>query len=248
MEKLKLPNGLECYFLSQQETEFIFAEIFIDREYLQNGIVIHPGDCIFDVGANIGLFSLFMNGFQNNLKIFAFEPIAATFSVLRENIKLHNITNISLFNYGLGAENNPERIFTFYPHMPGNSTERPEEKIAKKDIVIDLFGKEQTEYLLQSTQVISEIRTLSQVIADLSINLIDLLKIDVEGGEIDILQGIEPNDWIKVKQIVAEVHDMGHRLTQFCSILKERGFQVTVAKSPLLPSALNNYDVYAVRL
>ncbi|MBP0021981.1 MAG: FkbM family methyltransferase [Cyanobacteria bacterium SBLK] len=248
MKKLKLPNGLECYCLSQQETEFIFAEIFIDREYIQNGIVIHPGDCIFDVGANIGLFSLFINGFQDNLKIFAFEPIAATFSVLRSNINLHNITNISLFNYGLGSENDPERLFTFYPHMPGNSTERPDEKISQKDIAIDLFGEEKTEYLLQSAQVISEIRTLSRVIADLSINSIDLLKIDVEGGEIDVIQGIKSDDWIKIKQIVAEVHDTGHRLTQFCSILKERGFQVTVAKSPLLPSALNNYDVYAVRL
>ncbi|MEM9539909.1 MAG: FkbM family methyltransferase [Cyanobacteria bacterium P01_E01_bin.42] len=247
MEKLTLPNGLEYYSLSKKETEFIFTEIFINREYLQNGIVIRPGDCIFDVGANIGLFSLFMSEIQDNIKIFAFEPIPDTFSVLRENINLHQIGNISLFNYGLGAENTLDRVFTFYPHMPGNSTERPEEKIAQRDIAIDIFGCEQIDYLFQSIQVISEVRTLSRMIADLSIDSIDLLKIDVEGGEVDIVRGIESDDWFKVKQIVAEVHSTDRRLTQFCSILKDRGFQITISKNPLLPSVLKNYSVYALR-
>ncbi|MGK7925986.1 MAG: FkbM family methyltransferase [Spirulina sp.] len=248
MEKLQLPNGLECYSLSQKETEFIFSEIFSEEQYIQNNIVINQDDYIFDVGANIGLFALFINRFQNDLKIFSFEPIATTFSVLRENIKLHNLTNVSLLNYGLGSENNTEQIFTFYPNMPGNSTERPHEKMAQKDIAIDILGQEQTEYFFQnSQQVIGEIRTLSRVIKDLSIDSINLLKIDVEGSELDVIQGIEPDDWIKIEQIVAEVHDTGNRLAQFCSILQDYGFKVTVEKNSLLPSVLNNCNVYAVR-
>ena len=86
MEKIKLPNGLECYSLSQRETEYIYSEIFLEQQYVQNNIVVQEGDCIFDVCANIGLFVLFINQIQNNLKIFAFEPIEPVFTVLSNNI------------------------------------------------------------------------------------------------------------------------------------------------------------------
>lgn len=247
MEKLQLPNGLECYCSSPKETEYIYTEIFSDHQYIHNDIVVRQGDCIFDVGANIGLFTLFLNQMQKNLKIFAFEPIAPTFAVLNANICLHNLTNVSLFPYALGSEDRQERVFTFYPNMPGNSTSRPQDKIAQKDLMVDVFGKEQTEYYFQNYSVSSEVRTLSRVIKDLSVDRIDLLKIDVEGDEIEILQGIEPQDWTKIQQIVAEVHPGSNRLASFCSILRDYGFKVTIEKNPLLPSELDNYNIYAVR-
>ncbi|MEG4405031.1 FkbM family methyltransferase [Microcoleus sp. MON2_D5] len=181
------------------------------------------------------------------MKIFAFEPIEPVFTVLSNNIELHNLTNVSLCKYGLGSENDAERVFIFYPNMPGNSTERPKEKIAQREVMINAIGQEQTDYFFKTTQVSGEIRTLSRAIEDLSIDSIDLLKIDVEGEELAVLQGIEPNDWIKVKQIVAEVHDIDNRLEQFQSILENYGFEVTIEKNALLPAALNNFNVYAVR-
>ncbi|MEA5468253.1 FkbM family methyltransferase [Spirulina sp. 06S082] len=247
MEKLKLPNGLECYCLSQKETEYIFSEIFSERQYLQNNIVVRPGDCIFDVGANIGLFALFMSQIQENLKIFSFEPIETTFAVLKENIRLHDLSNVSPFKYGLGSENDRERVFTFYPNMPGNSTAKPEEKIIQKNLMVDVFGQEQTDYFFQKIQVIGEVKKLSRVIKDLSINSIDLLKIDVEGDELDVIQGIETDDWKKVKQVVAEIHNTDNKLEEFCSILESNGFAVTIEKNALMPSTLNNCNIYAMR-
>jgi len=248
MEKIKLPNGLECYSLSHRETEYIYSEIFSEQQYVQNNIVVREGDCIFDVGANIGLFVLFINQFKKNLKIFAFEPIEPVFTVLSNNIELHNLTNVSLFKYGLGSEDDANRVFIFYPNMPGNSTERPKEKIVQRDVMIDVIGQEQTDYFFKNSQEVSgEIRTLSRAIEDLSIDSIDLLKIDVEGEELAVIQGIEPNDWIKIKQIVAEVHDIDNRLEEFQSILQNYGFEVTIEKNALVPAGANNFNVYAVR-
>lgn len=247
MEKIKLPNGLECYSLSQRETEYIFSEIFSEQQYVQHNIVVREGDYIFDVGANIGLFVLFINQIQKNLKIFAFEPIEPVFKVLSDNIYLHDLTNVSLFKYGLNSENDVERVFTFFPNMPGNSTERPKDKMAQRDVMIEAIGQEQTNYFFQNTQVVGEVRTLSRVIKDLSINSIDLLKIDVEGEELAVIQGIEPDDWIKVKQIVAEVHDIDNRLEQFKALLQNHGFEVKIEKNALLPAASNNFNVYAAR-
>jgi len=247
MEKIKLPNGLECYSLSQRETEYIYSEIFSEQQYAQHNIVVREGDCIFDVGANIGLFVLFINQVQKNLKIFSFEPIEPVFTVLSDNIHLHNLKNVSLFKYGLSSENDVERVFTFYPNMPGNSTCRSKDKMTQKDVMINTFGQEQTDFFFQNTQLVGEVRTLSRVIKDLSIESIDLLKIDVEGEELSVIQGIDSDDWIKVKQIVAEVHDIDNRLEQFQSILQNYGFKVKIEKNALLPAELNNFNVYAVR-
>lgn len=247
-------NGLECYYVSsEEETEYIFAEIFTEQQYIRNGILINEGDCIFDVGANIGLFSLFVNGIQKNLKTYAFEPIAETFAVLKENQQLHFLNNMSLFNYGLSSENNSEKLFTFYPHVAGNSTTRPGEIIADEDdFIYDLnTGKVEDlfeDFFIEKKQIKCEVKTLSSVIDELGIDSIDLLKIDVEGEEYEVLKGIEDKDWPKIKQIVAEVHDKKGRLGKVKEMLTSYGFDVKLQKRECLPSTyVGTFNLYAVR-
>ncbi len=120
-------NCLECYYLSSKR------EIFIKQQYIRNGIVINSGDIIFDVGANIGLFYIYVNSIKDNLKIYAFEPIESIFTVLQKNILLHSLDNIRLFMFGLSSQYYPDRKFTFYPNLSGNSTTRPEEKEKQRE-------------------------------------------------------------------------------------------------------------------
>ncbi|MDJ0743768.1 MAG: FkbM family methyltransferase [Xenococcaceae cyanobacterium MO_167.B27] len=223
------------------------SEIFTEQQYISNGIVINEGDCIFDVGANIGLFSLFVSRLQKNLKIYAFEPIESIFEVLQENVHLHSLHNIFLFNYGLSSENNPEKLFTFYPNMAGNSTTKPLEKLEQRDAMNAVLSQEKVEYFFQSDQVKGELRTLSSVINELDIKSIDLLKIDVEGEEYEVLKGIEEKDWSKIKQVFAEVHDREGRLEQIQTLLTNHGFDITIEKNNLLPPTTNNLNLYAVR-
>ena len=42
------------------ETEYLYKEIFEDETYLKHGIAIPEGAVVFDIGANIGLFTLFV--------------------------------------------------------------------------------------------------------------------------------------------------------------------------------------------
>ncbi len=247
LKKMILPNNLECYYLGKEETEYIFSEIFTEQQYLRHGITINEGDCIFDVGANIGLFALFMSKLQKLVKIFAFEPINPIFEVLQANVKLHSIPNISLFNYGLSSSNIQAKSFTFYPNMAGNSTTRPWEKLKQREVMNVALNQDMVEYLFQRQEVTGEVRTLSSVINELDINSIELLKIDVEGEEYEVLQGINPNDWSKIKQIVAEVHDIEGRIDKIKALLKSNGFNITVEKNSLIPATLNTFNLYAVR-
>lgn len=254
-KKITFPNGLECYYLSsREETEYIYSEIFVDKQYLRNGITLKPGDCVFDIGANIGLFALFLNQVQPNLKIFSFEPIPDTFAVLSENINLHSLAGVSLFNYGISSENNPAKTFTFYPNMAGNSTTKPDDTIADQNDILQRDGNEETvenlyeHFFADSKQIKCELKTLSSVIEELEIDSIDLLKIDVEGEEYEVFRGIEAKHWSTIKQIIGEIHDKAGRVEKVKNILSQHGFKITLEKREGLPSTfVDIYNLYAVR-
>ena len=69
--------------------------------------------------------------------------------------------------------------------------------------------------------------------ADLTDGLlsIDLVKIDVEGSEQEVLRGIAPGDWPKIRQLVVEVHDLDGRAAELAAMLRGRGYRVTVAQT-----------------
>lgn len=195
MQKLNLQNNLQIYFFGTEETEYLYQETFIEQQYLQHGITINDGDCIIDVGDNIGLFSIFLSQLHKSLKILAFEPVQPIFEVLQANVNLHSLDNIFLQNYGLGSENISETVFTFYPNMAGSSTTRPWEKLYQRELMNGVVNQERVEYFFQSQEIKGEIKTLSSVINSLAIESIDLLKIiDVEGEEYEVLRGINQND------------------------------------------------------
>ena len=247
-KKITFPNGLECYYLSsKRETKFIFSEIFVEQEYIRNGILINSGDIIFDVGANIGLFSIYVNRLKENLKIYAFEPIEPIFDVLQKNILKHSKDNVSLFNFGLSSKYYPEKKFTFYPNLAGNSTTRPQEKLKQRDAIKANFTPEELDYFYQTQEIKGELKTLSYVIDELGIEKIDLLKIDVEGEEYEVLKGIEAKNWSKIKQIVMEVHDLQGRGDRIKRLLEKLGFNVIIEKNNLLPATANNLNLYALR-
>jgi uncharacterized protein (UPF0216 family) len=96
-------------------------------------------------------------------------------------------------------------------------------------------------------RVTCQLRTLSEVILEHQIRQIDLLKIDVEKGELDVLLGIAEQDWFKIKQVVIEVHDTNNRVATITDLLKSRGLQeVVVDQQPILKDS-SVFLLYATR-
>ncbi len=129
--------------------------------------------CLFDVGANKGDFTkLILDFFGNEIsKIHSFEPSKATFELLSNNIKSDKAI---LNNKGLGKE---AGTFPFYTDFPGSGTA----SLTKRNI--DFIGVD-FDY---SEDVL--IDTLDEYCLANNIKDIDLLKIDVEGHELDVLEG-----------------------------------------------------------
>jgi acyl carrier protein len=98
---------------------------------------------------------------------------------------------------------------------------------------------------LRAKSFTAQLRTLSGVIAEQSLERIDLLKINVEKSELDVLQGISSGDWPKIHQLVIEV-DLKQNLEPVTALLEQHGFEWVVEQDPLLKKTELCY-VYAIR-
>ncbi|AOX03111.1 hypothetical protein BJP34_29990 [Moorena producens PAL-8-15-08-1] len=95
-----LPNKLVIVHENEQETNELYQEIFEEKTYIKHGITIHDGDCIFDIGANIGMFTLFAQQICKNARLFSFETLPDVFELLQINASLYG-SNAKVFNFGL---------------------------------------------------------------------------------------------------------------------------------------------------
>jgi FkbM family methyltransferase len=240
----ELPNGMTiAYLYNKDEAEYIYREIFEENVYLKHGITLNDGDCVFDVGANIGLFTLFVGQMCRNAVIHAFEPIPPTFDVLRFNVALYGL-NVELHNCGLSSEPKSD-AFTFYPYFAGASGRFADEAEDRRAIRVGILNEQRIgminaalpdesalDELLSARwkgeRYICQLRTLSDVIRERGIDCINLLKIDVEKSEMDVIAGIHESDWRKIRQIVLEVHDIDGRVKEIAALLKSHGYDVVI--------------------
>jgi hypothetical protein len=72
-----------------------------------------------------------------------------------------------------------------------------------------------------------QLRTLSSILREQSLDQVDLLKIDVEKAELDVFRGLDEPDWSRIKQVVVEVHDEDDRCARIATLLGDHGFAVT---------------------
>ena len=129
-----------------------------------------PDAVIFDIGANIGWYALNFANSLNQGRVFAFEPIPLTHQNLLENIALNQSDKIEVFNIALSNFNGISEFF-FSPEELGASSAmniREDENILK---------------------VSCKTQTLDSFVAEKNIEKVDLIKVDVEGGELRVFEG-----------------------------------------------------------
>lgn len=266
MPEIMLPNGLKVFCVQKTEVPILYEEI---QQYLKHGIKLKQGNTVFDVGANIGLFSLWLNQqFNGSLKIYAFEPIPAIFKVLETNMQRFGPNQLKAICCGLSSESKT-LTFNYYPAATSMSTAYPDNSKAEQEKIIGaaLYNLSNTPLLFrclppflhakilslamnrvfQAEQVTCQLKTLSDVIRDYDVGQIDLLKIDAERSELDVFMGINSEDWLKIKQVVVEVHDLNDRVQKIVSLLQKQGFKIArVEQQPAFKDS-DLFHVYALR-
>ncbi len=264
--RYELPNGMAVLHQNRNETDYLYEEIFEKRCYAQHGVRLPDGACILDVGANIGMFTLFAHQECAGPRVYAFEPVPAVFESLRANCELY-APGTKLFPFGL-SDGEREEVFTFYPRytmMSGQSRHaRPESETEVVKRYLENLreeGSRDAEVLLaeanellagrfQGDAVTARLRRLSDVLREEEIARVDLLKVDVQRAELEVLGGIDEEHWAAIDQVVMEVHDAPGtesegRIAEVLALLDGHGFRAVAEQDELLVGT-DRYNVYAV--
>ena len=157
-------------------------------------------DVIFDFGANIGLATLYLSKEFPDSKIFAFEPDVETFKVLQKNITKRN--NVLAYNKAIGIESGE---LNFYHSVSGKTSG------LLREYVNDFTNR------ISKVSVASIKETLLPYV-----NSNILIKLDIEGLEMEVLEEIEKLTFAKECHIVFEkdVNYDSKILTRF-TLIKE---------------------------
>ncbi|MEU9101658.1 FkbM family methyltransferase [Streptomyces sp. NPDC048361] len=250
--------------INAHETAYLYEEIFVRRSYLPDGVTLPDDAVVFDVGANIGMYSLFVHAVCPTATVYAFEPVPVVFEKLRRNTRAHGVT-AKLFSCAL-SDTAGEVEFTYYPGYStmsataSHAATETDRDFIKRQVLAEPrreFGDEldvldeMLEYQFREVPVRCATRRLSDVIADHGVRRVDMLKVDVQRAEADVLRGIDEEHWPLIRRIALEVHDepgtaTEGRLPLLIGELAARGFAVGDPRDDGLVAS-GRYSLFAVR-
>lgn len=252
-------GDLGLHHINPWEAAYLGQEV---EQYFSHGITLEPGATVVDVGANIGVFSAHVHRLLGgDVRIFASEPLPPIYETLERNARERLGGTVTPLPYGFSAQEE-ELEFTYFPLATLlSSTYRNEDNVADEQVritrsIVDFVKQGHAgpalrrvpafivrgviRYRVRGMRTMRSyrvrVRPLSDVIDEHGIDRIDLLKIDVEGAEAKVLQGIEDRHWPLIRQAVVEVEgwrDNHHTVQEFFT---SRKFEV-VAEPGLVESS-----------
>jgi FkbM family methyltransferase len=181
------------------------AELFKDRIY-DPFIGVKKDLVVFDIGANIGLFTLYIR--ERAKMIYAMEPCSYHFDCLSKMVEFNQLKNVTLIKKAISNYNKKSTLY-FHPNKTTNSLYSIDNNNIK--------GTEEVECI-----------SLDKVFEEYKIDHVDFMKFDAEGIESEVFGGegfAKVAD--KIDMIVFEMHNwMDRNEHQVLDSLKTRGFKV----------------------
>ncbi len=170
---------------------------------------------IFDIGANIGWYSLLLAKKLKNSRVLAFEPIQKTFRYLEKNISLNRVKNVQAYNFGFSWQKE-KKVFYYYPQGSGNAS------------LANLAHHPSSQKITCRLETIDDFSRKRKV-------KIDFIKCDVEGSELFVFQGgvttlKEDQPIILVEMLRKWEKAFGYQPNQLINFLKDLGYDCFVAK------------------
>ncbi len=207
-------NNIDKYYLRKNSTDFlVFEQVILNNEYLaivnhikalgsQNQIM-----SIVDAGANTGFTTRFFRKEFENAQILAVEPDNDNIQALKKNIKHSLLDRFQLLEGGFWFEDTYLKIDRGYSD-----------------------GREWSLTLVEATEGnFPKIPcfSLQSIMEFMGVEQIDILKIDIEGGEQPIFEYWNKNNSIlsKVMNIAIEIHDDVSDRDMIISVLNDSGFK-----------------------
>ena len=199
---VRLPDGSRVFVNDRATIDVNFYDHYVRREYMRHPNYVPGGGwVVLDVGAYVGIYSLWVSRLVCDGFVIAFEPNPIAYRWLISNIELNGATNIKALPYALGDEITRQRLYIAGKNIEASS-------LIMNHIINNPAGR----YPIVGEFVVPVV-TLDHVI-DKSMEIVgrpvrhvDLVKVDVEGYEMRVLKGaIGTLERGLVEKFVIEVH------------------------------------------
>jgi FkbM family methyltransferase len=163
-----MQHRIRRYYLARRvlaKHEFHEVDVAVLRS------IIHPGDSVADIGANVGAYTNeFSRLVGENGRVHAFEPVAANYDILQAVIRKGRLRNVHPFRMALGA------------------------KVEQREIAVPDLGGFTGYYWAHFAKPGErgekvEVSTLDEMLRVDTVPTLDFIKCDVEGSEIEVIEG-----------------------------------------------------------
>lgn len=161
--------------------------IFFQGIYTPEYLPVEEEDVVVDVGANIGVFTIYA-GTKTRNRVYAVEPYPNNFEALRQNVQMNGLEHVVSLQLAISDRNGTERFVA-----SGQSQHHRLEKMR--------FEQGEEEYIEVPSM------TFKGFMDSYRVGQIDFLKLDCEGAEEAIFQTTPASYLRRVRKIALEFHD-----------------------------------------
>ncbi len=210
--EIVLRNGARFAVLNTNNNLGTIHEVFTQKEYqhiteLSN--INRP--VLVDIGANIGVFTVWAAGILPTAELYSYEPEEKNFLLLRENIVRNGIAS---------------RAHAFHAAVCGKEGTRT------LSIAGESSGKNSLAYAIGggATEQV-QATTLNRIFEENNLLSCDCIKIDCEGAEYEILYNTAPEHLAKVRMMIVEHHGVeGESVAELTQFLIQYQFSIEHSK------------------
>jgi FkbM family methyltransferase len=213
---LPIPLPFGAWFLARNDymggAEMHGGFELAEREFVSR--FLQPGMTALDIGAHHGLYTLLASKRVGpSGRVFAFEPSPRERNALQWNVRLNRCKNVAIEELALGNEEGEGSLYVVQGHETGCNSLKPPA----------LSGI--------TSAVPVQVSTLDRWLAKHRVKAVDFIKLDVEGGELSVLQGAQRLLESAARPVIlAEVQDIrtqpwGYRASEIIRDVADKGYK-----------------------
>lgn len=200
-------------------TEPLIQDVFAE--------LVPNGGVVWDIGANIGFYSLIAARLVGHGEVVAFEPLPANLDAIRRNVALNSVANVRLVGVALGDTEGTADLQT-----------HSQQTWAKLDTSADTGFQQELEV---TGRVSVQVSTIDRQLEMLPVP--DLVKIDIEGAEVAALRGASRLLTTHRPSVICELHGTNGAVSE---LLESHGYSLRTIETPDVAPREAKWDVHVL--
>jgi FkbM family methyltransferase len=199
-------SGIKLRLRPNTDDLKIVKSNLVTKHYVRDFVPITRGSVVIDVGAHIGSFAVMAAGIAS--KVLAFEPEQSNYQMLKKNVELNDLKNVSIFAMAVSGSSGYQDIYISDDASTGGHS---------------LYREDAIGALRRRVETIS----IEDIIEKEGLRIVDFVKLDCEGAEHEIVENMSLGTAAKIMGIAMETHGLSQRSPlNICRRLEALGFEV----------------------